>query len=83
MVCKITDPVTGQPYGRDPRYIAQKAENHLKASGIADTASPRCQWIVAWYSDIVCFSSLCGAAGVAPARPPQPGILRARAPRVR
>ncbi len=38
MVCKISDPVTGQPYGRDPRYIAQKAENHLKASGIADTS---------------------------------------------
>ena len=38
MVCKISDPVTGQPYGRDPRYIAQKAENHLKSSGIADTS---------------------------------------------
>ena len=37
MVCKISDPITGQPYGRDPRYIAQKAENHLRASGIADT----------------------------------------------
>jgi glutamine synthetase len=37
MICKISDPVTGQPYGRDPRYIAQKAENHLKASGVADT----------------------------------------------
>ncbi|MFO0761200.1 MAG: type I glutamate--ammonia ligase [Byssovorax sp.] len=37
MICKISDPITGQPYGRDPRYIAQKAENHLKASGVADT----------------------------------------------
>ena len=37
LICKISDPVTGQPYGRDPRYIAQKAENHVKASGIADT----------------------------------------------
>ena len=37
MICRITDPITGQPYGRDPRYIARKAENHLKASGIADT----------------------------------------------
>ena len=37
MICKISDPVTGQPYGRDPRYIAQKAENHLRASGLADT----------------------------------------------
>jgi glutamine synthetase len=38
LVCRITDPITGQPYGRDPRYIARKAENHLKATGIADTA---------------------------------------------
>src|SRR5271170_1386099 len=37
LVCKISDPVTGQAYGRDPRYIAQKAENHLKSTGIADT----------------------------------------------
>jgi len=38
LICKITDPVTGQPYGRDPRYIAQKAENYLKSTGIADTS---------------------------------------------
>lgn len=37
MVCKVSDPITGQPYGRDPRYIAQKAEHHLKSTGIADT----------------------------------------------
>jgi glutamine synthetase len=38
MVCKVVDPITGQPYGRDPRYIAQKAEAHLRSTGIADTA---------------------------------------------
>jgi glutamine synthetase len=38
LICKIADPVTGQPYGRDPRYIAQKAENYLKSTGIADTS---------------------------------------------
>lgn len=37
MVCDVKDPITGQPYGRDPRYIARKAESHLKASGMADT----------------------------------------------
>ncbi len=37
LVCKVVDPITGQPYGRDPRYIAQKAEAHVRASGIADT----------------------------------------------
>lgn len=38
LICKISDPITGQPYGRDPRYIAKKAENHLRSTGIADTA---------------------------------------------
>src|SRR5712691_3274792 len=33
----VKDPVTGEPYTRDPRYVAQKAERHLAASGVADT----------------------------------------------
>jgi len=37
IICDIKDPITGQPYGRDPRYIARKAEAHLKSSGLADT----------------------------------------------
>ncbi len=37
-VCEIADPVTFEPYARDPRRVAQKAEEHLRASGIADTA---------------------------------------------
>lgn len=37
-ICNVFDPITGQPYSRDPRYIAQKAENYLKTTGIADTA---------------------------------------------
>lgn len=37
-VCNIFDPITGQPYSRDPRYIAQKAEQYLQQTGIADTA---------------------------------------------
>ena len=38
LICNIRDPVTGQPYSRDPRYIAQKAEIYLKSTGLADTA---------------------------------------------
>ena len=36
--CFVSDPVTGEPYSRDPRYVAKKAEEHLKTTGVADTA---------------------------------------------
>jgi len=34
----IVEPLTGQPYARDPRSIAKKAEAYLKSTGIGDTA---------------------------------------------
>ncbi len=36
--CFVHDPITGEPYSRDPRYIARKAEDYLLSTGIADTA---------------------------------------------
>ena len=36
--CFVHDPVTGEHYSRDPRFIAQKAEAYLKSTGVADTA---------------------------------------------
>jgi glutamine synthetase len=36
--CFVHDPVTGEPYSRDPRYVAKKAEEYLTSTGIADTA---------------------------------------------
>jgi len=38
IICDVRDPVTGEAYSRDPRYIATKAESYLKSTGIADTA---------------------------------------------
>jgi len=37
LICNVGDPVTGEPYSRDPRYIVNKANNYMKATGIADT----------------------------------------------
>ena len=36
--CDVYDPITKQPYNRDPRYVAKKAEAYLKQTGIGDTA---------------------------------------------
>jgi glutamine synthetase len=38
IICNVLDPVTREPYSRDPRYIAQKAERYLKGTGIADVS---------------------------------------------
>jgi glutamine synthetase len=38
LICNIVDPITKEFYTRDPRYIAQKAENYLKSTKIGDTA---------------------------------------------
>jgi glutamine synthetase len=37
IVCHVIDPITREPYSRDPRYVARKAERHLVETGIADT----------------------------------------------
>ena len=36
--CTVYDPLTKEPYDRDPRVIATKAEAYLKSTGVADTA---------------------------------------------
>jgi glutamine synthetase len=36
--CFVEDPVTGEAYSRDPRYIAKKAEEYVKGTGLADTS---------------------------------------------
>jgi glutamine synthetase len=38
MICNIADPITKEPYTRDPRFIAQKAEKYIQSMGLADTA---------------------------------------------
>jgi glutamine synthetase len=38
LICDIWDPITGQRYSRDPRYVASKAEGYLKDQKLADIA---------------------------------------------
>src|SRR6195952_2970626 len=37
LFCDIYEPSTGQPYSRDPRSTAKKAEAFVRSSGIGDT----------------------------------------------
>ena len=36
--CSVVEPDTGEPYERDPRGTAEKAEAYLKSSGVGDVA---------------------------------------------
>src|ERR1700757_1855078 len=37
LVCDVLEPTTGEPYNRDPRGIARKAEAMVKTMGVGDT----------------------------------------------
>ncbi len=38
LTCDVYDPITREPYSRDPRYVAKKAVAYMRSTGIADTA---------------------------------------------
>src|SRR5436189_138645 len=38
LICDVIGPITREPYSRDARLIAKKAEEHLRRSGIADVS---------------------------------------------
>ena len=38
LICDVWDPVLKEPYSRDPRYVARKAERYLKQTKIATTS---------------------------------------------
>jgi glutamine synthetase len=61
LVCDVIDPITREPYGRDPRHVARKAERHLAASRIADTChvGPEAEFYI---FDGVSFGQRAGAA---------------------
>jgi glutamine synthetase len=54
LICEIVDPLTREPYARDPRHIAGLAEEYMRSTGIADIAhfGPECEFFV---FDNVCY----------------------------
>jgi glutamine synthetase len=38
LICDVRDPITGKAYSRDPRYIAKKAVDYLKSTGVGDAS---------------------------------------------
>ena len=61
LICDIADPVTREPYTRDPRNIVKKADAYLKNSGIGDVAyiGPEAEFFI--FDDIRFESSRFGA----------------------
>jgi len=61
LVCDIADPITREPYSRDPRNITRKADAYLKSTGIGDTAyiGPEAEFFI--FDDIRFESSRYGA----------------------
>ncbi|MEM4408624.1 MAG: type I glutamate--ammonia ligase [Candidatus Caldarchaeum sp.] len=52
LICNVEDPLTREPYSRDARYVAQKAQIFLRQTGIADTAffGPEAEFYI--FSDV-------------------------------
>ena len=48
LICEIVDPITHEPYAKDPRRVAKRAEQYLRATNIADTCyvGPECEFFV-------------------------------------
>jgi glutamine synthetase len=48
LICEIVDPITHEPYAKDPRRVAKRAEEYLHATNIADTCyvGPECEFFV-------------------------------------
>jgi glutamine synthetase len=48
LICEIVDPITHEPYAKDPRRVAKRAEEYLRATNIADTCyvGPECEFFV-------------------------------------
>ena len=48
VLCEIVQPGTYEPYSKDPRQVAKRAEEYLRSTGVADTmyVGPECEFFV-------------------------------------
>src|SRR4030095_5535705 len=71
LICTIVAPITREPYDRDARGLAEKAEAYLKSTGIADTANfgPEAEFFI---FDDVRFSAAANSAFYHIASPEEP-----------
>ncbi|MBF0493036.1 MAG: type I glutamate--ammonia ligase [Deltaproteobacteria bacterium] len=60
VIADIVDPITKQPYSRDPRYVAKKAEAYVKSSGVGDSINfgPEAEFFI---FDSVRFDQTCNS----------------------
>ena len=77
LICNVFDPLTREPYTRDPRHISRKAEAYLKGSGIADVSywGPEAEFYI---FDDVRFDQTPSAATTTSTRRKGPGTPAAR-----
>ena len=46
LIANVKDPITGESYAKDPRHIAQRAENYLKKLADISYWGPECEFFV-------------------------------------
>jgi len=83
LYCFVHDPTTSEPYDRDPRYVARKAEQYLQGTGIADTSywGPEAEFFL--FNDVRYSSGTNAARPTSFGRAPQPDSRRVPSTSVR
>lgn len=61
ITCNVEDPLTREAYSRDPRYVALKAEQYLRQTGVADQAffGPEAEFFL--FDDVRYYNEMRGA----------------------
>src|SRR5438094_466325 len=80
LLCEIVDPITREPYAKDPRRIAKRAEEYLRETGGADTGSGMHTTQSLWKEGTPLMADKSGYAGLSQLARTYIGGLLAHAP---